>query len=241
MVERGADGIGRLLAESVRETLWPTRCAVCDAPGRVLCEACDARLEALDLWQACPTCGAPWGRIQCDHCTPVVAHGAAVRLCVAALRYEGAAAVVIRTYKDKGEQRLAETLARRLADAIFPSWWTWADAVTYVRATDAARRRRGFDHVELIARSLAETAGLPCLTLLSAPKARDQRTLGRRARRDNVGGRFEAAHDALACGDGPRRVILVDDVMTTGATLDDAARALEAAGYAVRAACVARA
>lgn len=50
-------------AEALAETVWPTRCAVCDAPGEPLCEHCRTALRYVDWWRACPRCGAPFGRL----------------------------------------------------------------------------------------------------------------------------------------------------------------------------------
>ena len=59
-------------AQAVAETLWPTRCAICDEPGELLCERCKSELPFIDLWRACPICGAPWGHTQCTECNPVM-------------------------------------------------------------------------------------------------------------------------------------------------------------------------
>ena len=174
--------------------------------------------------------------LQCDHCTPLVNKEEHTRLCVSALRYTADTGVLIKTYKDKGEQRLSETLAAILANALPPSWLRWANGVTYVSATKAARRRRGFDHMELLARSLAGQCGLPCIRALNPPTARDQRILDRAERKQNMQGRFTACEPLPG-----RRLILIDDVFTTGATMDQASIALERAGAQVRCATVARA
>lgn len=226
----------RLLLDAFLETLWPTRCACCDSPGSVLCERCEATLEYLDHWKACPRCGAPWGVVQCDRCGSQEREGGReLPFCISALRHRGRAALLVRTYKDKGEQRLASALAGLVSNAIPPSWCTWADAVTFVPATAAARRRRGFDHMELFAEELSNLLGLPALASLMPPRALDQRALGRAGRISNMAGRFSVVHPI-----NPRRVILVDDVMTTGATLTEAKRALEEHKFDVRLASVTR-
>ena len=58
-------------AECAAEVLWPTRCALCDRPGSVLCPQCESSLHFIDAWQACPRCGAPFGRAVCTECNPV--------------------------------------------------------------------------------------------------------------------------------------------------------------------------
>ena len=59
-------------ADMVAETLYPTRCAVCDKPGAVLCGSCAAALPYIDALTACPRCGAPFGVVQCSECTSVL-------------------------------------------------------------------------------------------------------------------------------------------------------------------------
>ena len=67
-----ATKVARLTSEALLETLWPTRCAVCDTPGEVLCAPCSLNLSHIDWWRACPRCGAPFGRVQCSECNPVM-------------------------------------------------------------------------------------------------------------------------------------------------------------------------
>ena len=58
-------------AEAAAETLWPTRCAICDRPGNVLCARCARLLPYVDWWRACRRCGSPFGYVQCDACSSV--------------------------------------------------------------------------------------------------------------------------------------------------------------------------
>lgn len=235
------NGLGELIADIVAETLWPTSCALCDRPGDVLCAECAASLDFMDYWQTCPVCGAPWGRIQCDHCAAMGLierdrpHSNAVRLCLASLRYTDSTATLIKTFKDKGEERLSAPLANLLDCTAPPSWKTWAQCITYITATKTARRRRGFDHMELVARRLSALWGLPCLRLLDEPKAKDQRALGRAGRMGNVEGRFRLSAPPLV-----QRAVVVDDVLTTGSTMEQACAALEEAGCECRCLVVAR-
>ena len=219
----------RFSGEVLAETLWPTRCALCDAPGAVLCDVCARKLPFLDWWKACPRCGAAYGRVQCDVCNPV-GLGRLGRTslpfegCASATMFSEATGSLVRVYKDQGERRLAGELAARMQRVIAPAWRF--DAVTFVPATKAAVRTRGFDHAELLAQCLAERLGASCECAFDRPRIRDQRKLTGYQRVKNLDGAF-AAFPVVA---KDRRFLLVDDVMTTGSTLCAATDALVAAG-----------
>jgi ComF family protein len=215
------------------ELLYPTRCAGCDLPGTLLCDACDAALPRIVPTGACPRCGAPYGWLVCTECWDRELEFDA-GACAGSLEHPLARIVTL--FKDGGERRLSSLLAGLLLERV-EQWRGWPDAVAYVPATAKARRRRGFDHAAEIAGELARLMGVPLMTALERGRARDQRELGRRERFANARGTFVAN-----AGQMPPHVLLVDDVLTTGATLDAAAAALKAAGAEeVRVATVARA
>lgn len=226
-----ARSYGRGVADAFTETLWPTRCAVCDTPGEVLCARCSLNLQHLDWWRACPRCGSPYGRTQCCACNDVVL-GALGReeppfdACASAVVYDDAAASIVRTWKDAGERRLAGAMAALMAPMVPPSWRAEHPMVVPVPATSAARRRRGFDHGDELAREVAARLGLAVAPLLARPRSRDQRALARRGRLANMDGRFAALPGATA----PPSALIVDDVYTTGATLFAASDAVRGAG-----------
>ncbi len=147
----------------------------------------------------------------------VLPDGLEVRSAVA---FEGAPARVLRAFKEDGRTGLARPLGRALA-AVAPASGAM---VVPVPTSRTAMRRRGYRVAEL----LAARAGLrPRRLLLPAHAAADQRGLQREARAENVAGTMRALPLA------GRRVLIVDDVVTTGATLGEAARALRAAGAEV--------
>ena len=229
--KRRALGAVRFAAEAAAETLWPTRCALCDAPGAVLCERCAERLPYLDWWRACKRCGSPYGLVQCDLCNPeslgrIGRDELPFLGCASAVLFDDTTTGrIVRVFKDQGEQRLSAVMADAMVRAVPPSWEF--DAVTFVPATLAAARYRGYDHAQLVAVDVARLLDAPCIEALARPKTRDQRSLTGRQRIANLAGegRFRALDRAL-----PPRLLLIDDVYTTGATLCAATDALLAAG-----------
>ena len=224
-----ASGLLHCLAEVAAETLYPTRCALCDKPGKVICERCESVLPHVDWWRACRRCGSPYGFVQCDACNPLALERIGREClpydaCASAFEFTDATGRLVRVFKDQGERRLASFMAKQMA-AILPPAWPF-DAISFVPATLAAYRHRGFDHAGLIACELAALLGVECVELLERPRTRDQRRLAAAQRIANLAGSFHALKDARI----PARVLLIDDVYTTGATLCAASDALAAAG-----------
>lgn len=150
---------------------------------------------------------------------------------------------VVVALKDGGERRYAAVLGELLAGAS-SGWLKPADVLVPAPASPVALRRRGFDHAVDIARALGRITGNEVRSLLVAAAGADQRALSREARFANRAAAFRLAGPRALVADRmmPQHVVLVDDVFTTGATLDSAARALREAGVRdVRALAVARA
>jgi predicted amidophosphoribosyltransferase len=239
----------RELLVGVLDLVFPPACAGCGWPGTLLCERCVHDVARIDPAAACPRCGAPGpaggtcgraavGPHACAECggRPFAFHAARC-----ASRLEPPVSRAIVALKDGGERRYAGVLAALLAEAA-DGWLRADDALVPVPATPAAVRRRGFDHALDLTRALGATTGLHVVGLLRSAPRSDQRALGRGERFANRQGSFALTPDVAASRESlPPRVVLVDDVLTTGATLDAAARMLRSAGVGeVRALTVAR-
>ena len=206
--------------------LLPVWCAGCDEPDVALCERCALSLRPAVRRQVVE---APGGSVD-------VWSG---------LAFEGVAARVLRAIKEDGRTGLAAALAPALAEVLDRAG-TAGCVVVPMPTSRAAYRRRGFRVPELLLRR----AGRPGRRLLRhARRTVDQRGLDRDARRRNVAHSMVAtiSRSALARGGFPGqsagaeqpstlRVVVVDDVVTTGASLAEAVRALRAAGVEVVAA-----
>jgi predicted amidophosphoribosyltransferase len=200
----------------------------------LLSDRCRTTLPIIDRAHACPRCGAPDGRAGCPECERL-SFGFASARCAGVFEWPLSRAVTL--HKDAAELRLTPFLARLASDAA-GEWREWAQAVVCVPASPGAYARRGFDHGALLGAAFAHITGVPAIDVLRALPRRDQRLLTRERRRANAGASLVAVPGAFV----PARVLVLDDVMTTGATMESAAVALLEAGVAeVRAVAVARA
>jgi ComF family protein len=222
------------LLAAMLELVSPGRCAGCDAPGPLLCERCARALPRIERADACPRCGAPDAAAHCEECRgePFRFAGA---VCAGVLDHPLSRLVVL--YKDGGERGLARVLGSLIVEALAEDA-SWADAVVGIPASRSALLRRGFDHGGELAAAVAASLHRPVLEpLVSGPHA-DQRRLGRKERAANVAAGLVLRPSVEL----PSRILVVDDVFTTGATLDAAATVLLSGGAGeVRAAAVARA
>jgi ComF family protein len=178
------------------------------------CEGCGRHLGAL-----CPRCrarlGSPTVSIPLHGVDRVLAHWA----------YEGAARSLILGLKLRGARSAARPLVAAMRAEVLARGLL-GDAITWVPGRRRDVRRRGYDHAEVLGRGLAAALGLPATPLLRRIGDRaDQTTLGGAERRTNLQG----ACAARPCSAG---IVVVDDLITTGATAEACAEALRAGGAA---------
>ncbi|MGI6230084.1 MAG: ComF family protein [Tractidigestivibacter sp.] len=223
------------MADAFAELLWPTRCVFCEMPGELLCEKCRASLPWICQRWACPDCGAPFGYLTCTECE----HDWETRTVICSMGFSGAPARMVSCLKDAHELRLAPVIAAAMATSLdeASSWPardgcarfdpSAIDALCFVPATPAAYARRGFDHMELVSCALGRELGLPVADVLARRDAKDQRALGKKDRAENLAGTVEVVDDVAGLD-----LLLADDVVTTGTSMRESARALLARGAA---------
>jgi ComF family protein len=213
------------LAQRLANLAFGGSCYLCRGAAQdLLCARCEAELPRLGD-AACPRCALPSpGGALCGRC---LVRPPAYDATVAALAYEFPADVLVQGLKFRGELALAPRLGALLA-ARLPRG-TRVDFILPVPLAAARLRERGFNQSLEIARALAQATGCRLAPLL-AERSRDtppQLDLPPEARARNVRGAFR-------CGERLERaeIALVDDVMTTGATLEELAATLKRAGAA---------
>ena len=201
----------RLLRDLV-DLVLPRSCAGCGRPAPLLCSDCEAELGALVPARAAPS-----------PCPPGLPRTAAAGPYAAVLRS------ALLAHKERGRLALAEPLGALLAGAV-DRLGAGPVVLVPVPSARAAVRQRGHDHALRLAAAAAARSGLRAAPLLQpARRVADQSGLDAAERAANLQGALQARHplDGLP-------VVVVDDVMTTGATLVEAARALREGGAAVR-------
>jgi ComF family protein len=224
-------GSFRFLLKSLADFVYPPVCYGCDAEVEegLVCEGCRLALFTHEL-AVCPKCGRPCTRTAetCGQCrTPF--HLSRVR---ALGLYVPPFDNLVQAFKYSGKTKVGELLGRALAalvqqDEVLAA----ADAVCPVPLHPARLRERGFNQSLLLAAAISMTTGMPLVEFLVRTRYTSTQTLkaAPEDRLRNVQDAFRLRQDARVAG---QRVLLVDDVMTTGHTLDQVARELLKGGAA---------
>ena len=229
------------IADGLFNILLPDSCICCSAPVARLrdhgvCDECWVRLLQLRIEPPfCPSCGIPFPPtrepandlcIPCSRVSPDFSSARSFGYYTAELRR------IIHQLKFSGRQDLAQLLAPLLLSTFFNTWRREeVDAIIPVPLHSKRLRERGFNQAALIGKILAQVLACPFLpeglrrTRLTAPQV----GLSDPGRVRNVRGAFLAARSCPIVG---MRILVVDDVLTTGATAGSAARALLDAGAA---------
>ena len=203
--------------------LAPPACAACGAPvTRAEILVCADCLRALPWLRGrrCPRCALPRHRP-----TGCPAARAAFTAAWAPMAYDGPARSLVQALKFRGALPAATLMAAQIAATLPDAVRGAAAAVVPVPPQRTRRRARGFDPAGLLAAGLAPRLGLPVAAVLERRDRAPRQTRASRTARRSPG------HiDIVARAQPPPALLLVDDVHTTGATLDACARALRAAG-----------
>lgn len=208
------------------DALFPPRCVTCQRAGYRLCPSCWQRVPPLPQVR-CPRCAHPQEPYVTADACPHCQHPRWRLLRVEALYpYVGPWRQAVQALKYRRDRGLALLFARLAHEHLQRLSWP-ISCVVPIPLDPRRQRQRGYNQVDLWARRLAHYLGWPyCPQLLQRHRATaSQVGLSRQARWANVREAFRASPQVYG-----RRVLLVDDVLTTGATLNEATQALLRAG-----------
>ena len=238
-------GQTKAFAEAALSLLYPPHCAVCDAEtsaGRYLCARCAGRARRIKA-PFCEKCSQPFdgaidGAFTCANCGDRAYEFACAVSCYLS---RDVVRDFIHRFKYEGHyylrHQLSEWLAATLEDPRISV--RKADFLVPVPLHAARFREREFNQAEVLARLLSRRAGVGVLKCLERTRYTTTQTrLDRFERMENLRGAFRVRQTAAVQG---RHLLLVDDVLTTGSTVDECARVLRTAGaVSVRVVTVAR-
>lgn len=198
------------------ELVFPTRYNLCSK-----CMADTVFAEG----KVCKSCGVPLDN-EADYCLNCSGKGRGLVFNRSAVVYKGTAVKLIGALKFGGKRYIARLMGAMLADRFLDAG-TAADALCFVPMTAKEEKARGFNQAELIAKNLADRLNIPlCDCLVKIRETAFQKELSGKERRENLKGAFAVKPGVSLSG---KKIVLVDDVFTTGATADACASALKKA------------
>ena len=206
------------------DLIYPRRCPVCDdiVGGRALiCEPCRLRLHPVGE-PLCKKCGKPLSTAEAEYCPDC---GRKKHLYVrgrAALEYDSVMRESIGRFKYKNRREYGDFYVQELLRACGEAVRSWnPDLLIPIPLHKSRRRKRGFNQAELIARGLGKELGIPVSadSLLRTKKTSPQKELNDQERKSNLKNAFQLAKDNVKF----KKILLIDDIYTTGSTIDAAA------------------
>lgn len=209
--------------------IFPPKCSICKVSSEeLICPKC---LESLPLIEGniCRFCGKPtlYTVNQCRDCRGKRFYFVQAR---AVWRYNGFGKDLIHAFKYENERRLAPILAEMAFAKITRE--IFVDRITWVPLHSSRKAERGYNQSELLAREIGRLSGFIAVPVLKRKRrTEDQNKLPLDKRKDNVKGAFALMADADADVDN-NKILLVDDVYTTGSTVNECSRILKRGGAA---------
>lgn len=200
------------LSDQLLELFYPTRCILCRRrlpPGRpAICAECQKTMPA-----------AKGVSLRGDYFSE----------CVCALYYRDAVKDAIHRYKFSGTQAYYHAFGELVAERIYEELDGRYDVLSWAPLAPDRLRKRGYDQTMLIAENAAERLRVPLTPLLKKRRGvkAQSRLKDKNRRKTNIAGAYSALDPALAEG---KRILLIDDIITTGSTLSECARTLLLAG-----------
>ncbi len=205
--------------------LYPPRCCNCDTRGFVLCDACLAEIDVLNQYQ-CKKCGYPVKKNQlfCENCSQIEPFYDHMRSWAV---YAGIVREAVHSLKYKKNLALGAILAKPLIEIITKNNWP-IDIVIPIPLSRFRKRQRGYNQAALISTNIALELDLPHSNnaVRRIKETETQVSLDVNKRFTNLNDAFYANPAKL----NKRKVLLIDDVITTGATMHNCSKTIKNAG-----------
>lgn len=212
--------------------LYPRRCPVCDdivlPKGALICPKCKEKLSFVES-PVCVCCGKELESEEAEYCSDCIRHPKSFTGGIALLNYNKEAKASLLKFKSANRREYADFYAEELVRRYLPKLErAHADMIVPVPLHWRRKNRRGYNQAEVIARKLSAYLEIPvCTKVLRRTRyTAAQKTLDSKARLHNL----EKCMEARADLEGRPTVFLIDDIYTTGSTLEACTRALKKAG-----------
>ncbi len=210
----------------ILDLIVPSRCVACGAPisfkAHDICRACIGRISFIH--EQCPVCSGPLPIEYCEICSRRAFY---LSRNVSLAEYRGVMKELLHALKFKGNRRLHKPIGD-LAVREISRHNLRADIITCVPMNSRKKWKRGFNQSELIARFISKKTGIPFIALLKEERtAVTQGELGLQARFINAINRYDVRKKTDV---KDKSVMIIDDIFTTGATINECARKLRTAG-----------
>jgi ComF family protein len=218
------------LLRLMTNALYPPRCSICRAPGHDGMDICVSCYRELPwITSACTQCALPLAHAAqagalCGRCQRKPPH---FDSCISLFRYEGSVMQFVQQLKFNQKLALSRLLGEMLLQKIMQLQTEMPECIVPVPLYRKRLRKRGFNQSIELARPLAHVLDIP-VDVTSVDRTRDthpQSALDKKSRRKNIKNAFEIV-DKLQY----KHIVIIDDVVTTGSTVDELARVLKRSG-----------
>ncbi len=208
------------IIEPVLDLIAPPLCVVCRKEPGVVCSSCDKKLEKYRITRNfCLKCGGVFDGRVCPRCRDIKFSFEFNR---SVFVYEGEIRNIVEDFKYRKIRSLVGYMAEKMADLIVREFPV-IDVMVPIPLHPTKKRERGFSQTEVLALEISGLTGIPVNTgdLVRIRNTRAQANLSREMRLKNLKGAFKLRNPSNFLG---KKILLLDDVMTTGATVNEAAK-----------------
>ena len=216
-------------AQRILDLLYPQVCPLCgEISAEGVCRKCKGRVLYIQE-PRCLHCGKPLKRDTDEYCPDCRQQESCLEQGRNLWQHRAPVSGALYRFKYHNKRNYGKIFAGELASRYAITLEEWGiDVIIPIPLHPSRRRRRGFNQAEIIAGELSELTGIPLRTdvLFRIKKTSPQKSLGRRERQANMQGAFAVSGSWKA----RKNILLIDDIYTTGATLEKAAKMLKTAG-----------